>query len=798
MEPMPVPAAPHASSADVRVPWHASLRTRLMLWVGLLLALLLLAGFATAFYAARERVIADAEARTRYEARQAADRLDATMRSVRVSGEAMIELSNRVTLTRAELLEAMEAMLDAKPATVGGLVALEPGVLADRAPLAQYVGIAARGVPDRDLLADGYDLAGREWYQRTLQATAPWWSEPYFNETAGGRYMTTLNLPLRDREARRIGMVSLDVPVQALSSSLESLRAVAGQRTALFAPEGTIAVHPERGIAFAHDLPGYIERAGRSDLAPLEAARVQQRPLQITHADARDGTVRYSVLQPVGESGWTLQLSMGRTAMLASLDSAMRMLGLIGGLVALLAALAVLRLSRSITVPLTELTTSAGHFANGEFDWPVPHDARGDEVGVMARALERARDSIRQQLDEIGRYATERQKLQSELDIARSIQMSMLPRDRDFASGDIRYRLRARLEPAKAVGGDFHGHFLEGDGRLWFVVGDVSDKGVPAALFMARVVTVLEVATAASDAPDRVLADAARHLSENNDACMFATVLCGVLDLATGDLAIASAGHDAPLLRHADGRIDLIPLESGPALGFDAVDAFEVWRGRLQPGDLLFAWTDGVTEAFDADDVAFGEERMQAALRAAGSASDACEGMSVAVHAFASGVAQSDDITVFAIDCAAQRARAVWSMALNVPGERGRLEEALAGIETHLHAAGINPGRIHDAQLVVEELFCNVMDHGAAAGVDAMRLDARIDRGRVVLDLRDNGAAYDPLAHPPPDLDAGLDDRPIGGLGIHLVRELAQDARYHRDDGWNHVHVVLDATSSPT
>ena len=459
MEPMPVPAAPHASTADVRVPWHASLRTRLMVWVGLLLALLLLAGFAAAFFAARERVVADAEARTRYEARQAADRLDATMRSVRVSGEAMIELSNRVTLTRAELLEAMEAMLDANPAAVGGLVALEPGVLADRAPLAHYVGIAARGVPDRDLLADGYDLAGREWYQRTLQATSPWWSEPYFNETAGGRYMTTLNLPLRDREGRRIGMVSLDVPVQALSSSLESLRTVAGQRTALFAPEGTIAVHPERGIAFAHDLPGYIARAGRSDLAPMEAARAQHRALQFTHADPRTGAVRYSVLQPVGESGWTLQVSLGRDAMLASLDSAMRLLGLIGALVALLAALAVLGLARRITVPLTELTTSAGHFANGEFDWPVPHDARGDEVGVMARALERARDSIRLQLDQIGRYAAEQQKLQSELDIAHGIQMSMLPHDREFAAGERHYRLQARLEPAKAVGGDFHGHF---------------------------------------------------------------------------------------------------------------------------------------------------------------------------------------------------------------------------------------------------------------------------------------------------------------------------------------------------
>ena len=388
--------------------------------------------------------------------------------------------------------------------------------------------------------------------------------------------------------------------------------------------------------------------------------------------------------------------------------------------------------------------------------------------------------------------------MQSELDIARDIQRSMLPRDRDFASGEMRYRLQARLEPAKAVGGDFHGHFEHGDGRLWFVVGDVSDKGVPAALFMARVVTVLEVAAATGDAPDRVLADAARHLAASNEACMFATVLCGVLELATGELAIASAGHDAPLLRHADGRIELVPLESGPALGFDAVDGFEVWHGRLQPGDLLFAWTDGVTEAFDGDDAAFGEERMHAALHAAQGAKDACDGMLAAVRQFASGVAQSDDITVFAIDCTSQCAPVAWSMALQVPGERARLAELLAAVDAHLRASAIDSACIHDAQVVVEELACNVMDHGAQAGADALRVEVAVEGGQVILEFRDNGAAYDPLAHPVPDLDADLEERAIGGLGIHLVRELSDDARYHRDDGWNHVRIVLDAIPPST
>ncbi len=774
------------------VPWLASLRTHLMLWIGALVALLLLVGFATAFYVTRSRIIADAEARTAADARQAADRLDAAMSSVRISAESLVALTHKIELTRGELLAAMAAMLEANPSAVGGLVAVEPGMLGEDTRLATYVGVAARGVEGGNVLVNGYDVSSKAWYRRTLAASEPWWSEPYFNETAGGRYMTTLNLPLRDAQGRAIGMVSLDVPVQGLSASLETLRTVAGQQPALYAPDGTIAVHPEQGVAFSGTLAEYIKRRGRDDLAPMEAARARHDALQFTHVRASDRRTEYSVLQPVGQTGWSLQLSLGLDAMLAALESAMRLLGLVALAVTLVTALAILRLSRRITIPLRELSASAGHFANGEFEWPVPHDARGDEVGVMARALERARDSIRQQISEIERYAIDKQKLQSELDIARSIQRSMLPRDCELAGGGLRYHLQARLEPAKAVGGDFYGHFRHGDGRVWFVVGDVSDKGVPAALFMARALTVLEVAAAAGDTPDRVLADAARHLSEGNDACMFATVLCGVLELATGEIAIASAGHDAPLLRHADGHIETIALESGPALGFDATESYEVWRGKLRPGDLLFAYTDGVTEAFDRDEVAFGEDRLRDALRASRDAADACDGMLIDVHRFASGAAQSDDITVFAIDCTAQDAASEWPMRLRVPDERDRLPEVLDALSARLHAAGID-ARIHDAQVIVEELFCNVMDHGAKAGVDALLLNLSLDDERIVLEVRDNGAPYDPLAQAPPDLDADLEDRPIGGLGIHLVRALSQEAYYARVDGWNPLRIVLDA-----
>ena len=134
-----------------------------------------------------------------------------------------------------------------------------------------------------------------------------------------------------------------------------------------------------------------------------------------------------------------------------------------------------------------------------------------------------------------------------------------------------------------------------------------------------------------------------------------------------------------------------------------------------------------------------------------------------------------------------------WPIRLRVPDERARLPELLDAVAAALRDAAVDGGCIHDAQLVVEELACNLMDHGVRGGVDALAVGLAIEAGRVVVEIRDNGAAYDPLAHPVPDLEADLDQRPIGGLGIHLVRELSQRTVYRREDGWNVLRIELDA-----
>jgi sigma-B regulation protein RsbU (phosphoserine phosphatase) len=773
------------------VHWRASLRTQLMLWFGTLLAALILLGFAAAYYVAQRQLVVEGQARTRFEARQAGERLEAAMESVRITADGLAKLYPRLGLEREGLVRALDAMLEADASAVGGLVAMEPGVLGDAQPLAYYVGVDSRGAADRDLLADGYDVRSQAWYQRTLAEREPWWSTPYFNETAGGTWMVTLNHPVMAGDGRVIGMVNLDVPVRRLSELLDSLRAVPGQRPSLIAPDGTLVVHPDPGVALHHTLRSYIAQSGRTDLAPLEAAHAAQQPFEMMHTVPETDERRFSVLTPIGESGWSLHLALAEEALLTDLQHRVAWLTAAGLLMALVFAGLVRRLARRITVPLSELTGSAGHFALGEYDWPVPHDTRGDEVGVMARALERARDSIRFQMGEIADMAGERQKLESELDIARDIQLAMLPGGRVLQAGAASVEAWAVLQPAKAVGGDFYNFFEQDGGVLWFVIGDVSDKGVPAALFMARTMTVLEVAATLGGSPDRALAEAARHLVEGNDTCMFATALCGKLDLATGALVMANAGHEAPLRISADGQVAMLPVVPAAPLGFEVAEAYPCWQGQLAPGDTLLMYTDGVSEAFDVENQAFGEARLQAALAPGRDARAQCEALVDAVHTFAGAAPQSDDITVLALHYLhAGATDHRWRLAS--PDEMLQLPGLLSEVDAALRAAGLSTEVSHDVQLMLEELVCNAVDYGTLPDLPLdIQVQLALAPGQATLEFRDQGQPYNPLEQPAPDLDADIADRPIGGLGVHLIRELAESVHYLREEPCNILRIAL-------
>nr|WP_283254803.1 SpoIIE family protein phosphatase [Luteimonas galliterrae] len=628
-----------------------------MLWTSLGAAALLLAGTWLIYANARELLVAQSRHEIRSLAEQGARTLQATLGSVTVSAQTLAASVRGIGYAPRELDAVLRAAVEGDPDIAGAMLILEPGALADADPEhSWYVRRDGDSYYVQPMRYEGYDYHDQPWWPRTVGGGKAWWSEPYRNNATGGQYFVTYNLPLRRTPGGApVGMVSLDVPVQRLRDLVGASATDDAIQRMLLSPERQYVLHPQAALEMAASLDGQARQPAYRVLQPLLDAVRARRDGELEYFDPRNGGNRMTLVRPVGDSGWTLGLSVSESYVLAGLKRTARQV-LIGGLVAIALMLLLLQLvARRITGPLASLTDSARHFDAGEFDRPLPHTARRDEVGLMARAFDHARGSIKAQMAQIEQMAMARQKLDSELSIAREIQLAMLPHDRAVTHGGRSLRAQALLEPAKAVGGDFYCLF-ERDDALWFAIGDVSDKGVPAALFMARSITVLEIAAGRAATPAQALREAGMRLAANNDACMFATVLCGCVLLDSGEWSMASAGHEPPLLRRADGSAEFVALASGPPLGIETDAVYEVWHGLLQPGDALVAYTDGITEAFDAQQQAFGSERLLQHVRECTDPARLCACVVAAAHAFAGGAPQSDDLTVLALSLSATTA----------------------------------------------------------------------------------------------------------------------------------------------
>jgi sigma-B regulation protein RsbU (phosphoserine phosphatase) len=282
---------------------------------------------------------------------------------------------------------------------------------------------------------------------------------------------------------------------------------------------------------------------------------------------------------------------------------------------------------------------------------------------------------------------------------------------------------------------------------------------------------------------------------------MFITMFCGILNLKSGDLIYANAGHNPPLVLRVDGTVE--PLDDPPDLivGVASGTHYEVHSRRLNPGDLLLLYTDGVTEAFDPALRPFGLERLLAALDPQRDPAAQCRALVAAVHAFADGAEPSDDITVLALGIGRAAssigdggATAPLHARLSPEGGRAGLAALADALDGLLLARRFPRAVLDDARLVVEEVLANVYDHGGRDGAPPWAELEVVQRGDLLwLHLRDDGPPWDPLQAPAPDLDAEIDDRPVGGLGIHLVRAFAAELSYAREGAINHLAVALHA-----
>ncbi len=373
-------------------------------------------------------------------------------------------------------------------------------------------------------------------------------------------------------------------------------------------------------------------------------------------------------------------------------------------------------------------------------------------------------------------YKAADERRAKDMEIAKTIQNSALPDDALFAPG---FTLAASMQAAKDVGGDFYDYFPIDSTHFAFLIADVSGKSITAALYMMTAKTLIKDTLLAVHDPAEALTKVNAELCRNNPANMFLTAWVGVLDAETGIVTYANAGHNPPVLALASKFEN---GKSGPVLAFMDGITYKSRTLKLEPGEALFLYTDGVTEALDLRGELFGEARLLESISAIPEPEpkSICNVVRMAVAAFAQGAEQADDITVLALRYTGAPKALARSFA---PTQKGISESSdyLDAIE------GIPPAVIATLHIILDEICSNIVKHSGASGF-IIELDKREDAVEIV--FADDGAPYDPLKHTDPDTTLPAAQRPIGGLGIMMVKKMSDAISYSRKYGRNILSVV--------
>lgn len=458
-------------------------------------------------------------------------------------------------------------------------------------------------------------------------------------------------------------------------------------------------------------------------------------------------------------------------------------------------------LTRRISRPLNQLADYTRSFASQDFDADVAIPAEietlpqksNDEIGKLAESFINMKRTLQRYLENLKETTASKERIESELKIAHDIQMSMVPKTFPPFPDRREFDIYATLIPAREVGGDFYDFFFLDEHRLCFAVGDVSGKGVPASLFMALTKTMFRATGGRQNASAQTIVTRLNsEICRDNETCMFVTFFCAILNVATGELEYSNAGHNLPYVL-AEGSVSALSPTGGMALGVTETAQFKSNRILLKPGDRLVLYTDGVTEATDRNDDQFSELRLEKSLLAmnCNTSQKVVVELVAQVHRFAGGAPQSDDITLLVLGYNGSSKREQMDLFVELTNDLDELERLNRLVNEFAEQHSLDGDLVFRVTLVLEEVFTNIVSYGyddATRGVISVRLFW--NPPQMTLEIEDDGRAFNPLEVAAPNLEIPLSDKKVGGLGIHLVRQMMDELTYRRDQGKNSLRLV--------
>lgn len=548
------------------------------------------------------------------------------------------------------MMRIVQDMVWSNSTVIGGSIAFEPDYYPEKGRyFMEYVSLdSLSNISRKHLGGEDYDYFNMQWYYDAKDTGQSIWSEPYFDEGGGNILMTTYSCPLMDSSGKVIAIITADVSLEDLTENIRGLRPYPDSYSFILSNKGIYLAHPDKDVILQETIFSRAGKLENSDLRDIgEKMMAGERGTLRLRLERTDVLTSY---MPMLRTGWSICCVCPYKTIMSQLGSAS-----IAILVMMLIGLALLLVCIRLIVvhsmnPLVSLTDAAYKMADGQFDYPLPDIESDDEIRKLHDAFVHLQYSLKSYVAELTETTRSKERIESELHIARAIQMSMIPQIFSPFPEWEDLELHAYLRPAKEVGGDFYDFFIR-DEKLFFVIGDVSGKGVPASLIMAITRALFRIMAGAYDSPAKITALLNHAMSEKNVTGMFITMYMGVLDLNSGKLTFCNAGHNAPALIKPDGSCSF--QETNPHLPIGVIDGFEFTDQEITLEDkaALFVYTDGLTEAENVEHELLGDDRMMDVLKdcAAKEPKEIVDNLHVAVLNFAGEAEQSDDLTMLCL-----------------------------------------------------------------------------------------------------------------------------------------------------
>ena len=625
------------------------------------------------------------------------------------------------------------------------------------------------------------------WFEEQMKKDRQDWTKPYFESRifAGDeepRLLKTFTVPIHNREGRPVALLCSDLSLENMRDGIMKEMELAHQLyeqgcsqhsyTFSFSYKGVYLNHPDLQRIVSRN---FVEEVKASpDTTDDQVLKDMMNNQEGSAMVTLDGVPSWIYYQNIKQRKMIAVMVVPEEVIFHNgrrLNAVILLLMLLG----LAATWFICRQQiRKTMSPLQRFAQSADEMALGNFNSPLPEIKGGDEVRQLHDAFANMQTSLSIFIDELQKTTTQKASLESELKIANTIQMAMLPKSSIPSNKEI--ELYASLTPAREVGGDLYDYFQEG-GKLFFCIGDVSGKGVPAALMMAVVRGMFRSESRRAESAAAIVNTMNRNLCEEYAGGDFVTMFVGILDLSSGLLDYCNAGHEPPFIagRQQDVKLNL-------PVGALSDWIYEGQQTQLHTGDMLFLYTDGLSEAMNTDGKMLGRKHVQqlAIEHALDSAQQLVELMETEVRRHAGDAEQSDDITLLAIKWKPTSQLSISSSMDDI----GRLEPFIAQAS---EKAGLDGREAKRLWLAVEEAVANIINHGQATSI---RLQATTDDHQLELTIDDDGKPFDPTADSATDFSVAADKRPPGGLGIMFLHEMADRLDYQRIDGHNVLKII--------